>query len=266
VPGRNVGCEVLRTFTKPKENTVKKTLPIVASVVLVIFALAGCAPASGGSSGTSGGGVVAPIGGAPSRTYSADDLVKILQTAEKTIGTGTISNNAKVQADIKSAGNLKPSASLTADGGKIIPASCGTTLDNSIVTDSKGFGVGSSGVAAELNYGKGILAVFSTTHGSIASGLATTLTNSLQSLYTACSTMKIVDGAAALDMTITKVNDHTDAAQTWALNETIEVAGKKSPTTIIEALNGNIFIADTALGGTNSDAVAAVNAVVAASK
>ena len=244
---------------------MKKTLPIVASAALVIVALSGCAPASSGSSGTSGGGA-APVAGAPSRTYSADDLVKILQTAEKTIGTGKISNNATVQADIKSAGNLKPSASLTADGGKIIPASCGTTLDNSLVTDSKGFGDGSSGVAAELNYGKGILAVFSTTHGSIASGLATTLTNSLQSLYTACSTMKIVDGPAALDMTIAKLNDHTDAAQTWALDETIEVDGKKSPTTIVEALNGNLFIADTALGGTNADAIAAVNAVVAASK
>jgi len=36
--------------------------------------------------------------------------------------------------------------------------------------------------------------------------------------------------------------------------------------TVIEALNGNIFIVDTALGGTNADAVAAVNAVVAAAK
>jgi hypothetical protein len=249
---------------------VKKTLPLVASAALVAAlvgsALAGCSAGSlPGSSSNGNGNAAAPVG-TSSQTYSADDLVKILETAEKTIGTGTISNNATVQANIAKAGNLKPSAGLTADGGKIVPASCGTTLDNSIETDSQGFGVGSSGVAAELQYPKGILAVFSTTHGSLASGLATTLTTSLQQLYSACSTMQIIDGSVSLSMTMTKVNDHTDAAQTWALDEGLKGAGGESSTTVIEALDGNIFIVDTALGGTNADAVAAVNAVVAAAK
>ena len=174
--------------------------------------------------------------------------------------------NATVQANIAKAGDLKPSASLTADGGKIVPASCGTTLDNSIETDSKGFGVGSSGIAAELNYSKGIIAVFSATHGSLASGLANTLTTSLQQLFSACSTMQVIDGTATVGMTMTKVADHTDAAQTWALAEGVDVSGTKSTTTVIEALDGNIFITDTAIGGTNADAVAAVNAIVAAAK
>ena len=243
---------------------MKKTLPLLASAALIAFALAGCSSGSLPGS-TSNGNAAAPIG-TSSKTYTADDLVKILETTEKTIGTGKISDNATVQANVSAAGNLKPSAALTADGGKIVPASCGTTLDDSIQTDSKGFGVGSSGIAAELVYSKGILAVFSTTHGSLASGLASTLTTSLQQLYSACATMQIVDGPAALTMTMTKVNDHTDAAQTWALDEGLKGQGGDSTTTVIEALNGNIFIVDTALGGTNADAVAAVNAVVAAAK
>ncbi|HEY5229939.1 MAG TPA: hypothetical protein VIJ11_03470 [Galbitalea sp.] len=248
---------------------MKKTLPLVASAALVAglvsAALAGCSAGSLPGSSSNGNGNAAPVG-TSSQTYSADDLVKILETAEKTIGTGKISNNATVQANIAKAGNIKPSAALTADGGKIVPASCGTTLDNSIETDSQGFGVGSSGVAAELQYPKGILAVFSTTHGSLASGLATTLTTSLEQLYSACHTMQVIDGPAQLTMTMTKVNDHTDAAQTWALDEGLKAQGGDSTTTIIEALDGNIFIVDTALGGTNADAVAAVNAVVAAAK
>jgi hypothetical protein len=241
---------------------MKKTLPLVAVTALVALALTGCAPAASGGTGTN----PAPLAGAPTQNYSATDLVKILQTAEKTIGTGKISDNATIQANIAKAGDLRPSAALTADGGKIIPATCGTTLDNSIETDSKGFGVGSNGVGAELEYSKGILAVFSATHGSLASGLANTLTTSLQQLYSACSTMQVVDGPANITMTMTKLADHTDAAQTWALDEGTEISGNKSSTTIIEALNGNIFIVDTALGGTNADAIAAINAVVAAAK
>jgi hypothetical protein len=242
---------------------VKKTLPLVASAALVVMALAGCS--AGSLSGTASTAPQQGSGGS-TQTYSADDLVKILETAEKTIGTGKISDNATVQANIAKAGDIKPSAALTADGGKIVPASCGTTLDNSIETDSKGFGVGSSGVAAELNYSKGIVAVFSTTHGSLAGGLANTLTTSLEQLYSSCSTMQVVDGPANLTMTMTKIADHTDAAQTWALSEGIKGAGTASSTTIIEALDGNIFIVDTALGGNNADAIAAVNAVVAAAK
>jgi hypothetical protein len=241
---------------------MKKALPLVAVTALVALALTGCAPSASGGTGTN----PAPLAGASAQNYSATDLVKILQTAEKTIGTGKISDNATIQANIAKAGDLRPSAALTADGGKIIPATCGTTLDNSIETDSKGFGVGSSGVGAELNYSKGILAVFSATHGSLASGLANTLTTSLQQLYSACSTMQIVDGPANITMTMTKLPDHTDAAQTWALDEGTEISGNKSSTTVIEALDGNIFIVDTALGGTNADAIAAINAVVAAAK
>ncbi|HEX4399915.1 MAG TPA: hypothetical protein VHZ98_01150 [Galbitalea sp.] len=242
---------------------MKKSLPLIASAALVALALAGCSTGS-----ISGSASTAPQQGSGGSTqnYTADDLVKILQTAEKTIGTGTISDNATVQANIAKAGNLKPSASLTADGGKIVPASCGTTLDNSIETDSKGFGVGSSGIAAELNYSKGIVAVFSATHGSLASGLANTLTTSLQQLFSACSTMQVTDGSASIAMTMTKVADHTDAAQTWALDEGVDVSGTTSTTTVIEALDGNIFITDTAIGGTNADAIAAVNAIVAAAK
>ena len=243
--------------------TVKKSVSVVAVATLVALALAGCS--AGSTSGTASTAPQQGSGGS-TQTYTADDLVKILQTAEKTIGTGKISDNATVQANIKSAGNLKPSASLTADGGKIVPASCGTTLDNAIITDSKGFGVGSSGIAAELNYGKGILAVFSSTNGSLSSGLANTLTTSLQQLYSACSNMQIVDGSTSLDMTITKFAAHTDAAQTFAFDETITISGTSTPTPVIEALDGNIFIADTGIGGTNADAVAAINAVVAAAK
>jgi hypothetical protein len=242
---------------------VKKTLPLVASAALIVLALAGCSAGS-----ISGSASTAPQQGSGGSTqnYTADDLVKILQTAEKTIGTGKISDNATVQANIAKAGDIKPSAALTADGGKIVPASCGTTLDNSIETDSKGFGVGSNGIAAELNYSKGIVAVFSTTHGSLTSGLANTLTTSLQQLYSNCSNMQVTDGPADLTMTMTKIADHTNAAQTWALSEGIKVSGKTSATTVIEALDGNIFIVDTALGGTNADAVAAVNAIVAAAR
>jgi hypothetical protein len=241
---------------------MNKALPLVALTALVALALTGCTAAASGGTGTN----PAPLGGTSTQTYNANDLVKILQTAEKTIGTGKITGNAALQANIAKAGDLKPSAALTADGGKIVPASCGTTLDNALFTDSKGFGAGSSRIGAELNYSKGIIAIFSATHGSIAAGLANTLTTSLQDLYSACSTMQVVDGSTTLDLTISKLADHTDAAQTWALDESIKVGGTTTPTTVIEALDGNIFITDTAIGGTNADAVAAVNAIVAAAK
>ncbi|MEJ1229569.1 MAG: hypothetical protein WDM88_01315 [Galbitalea sp.] len=241
---------------------MKKSLPFIAAAALVALALAGC------SAGATGGGAGAqpPQGGSSSQNYGADDLVKILQTAEKTIGTGTISDNATILAKLKAAGPISATAGLTADGGKIVPASCGTTLDQAVTTDGKDYGVGPKGIAAELNYDKGLLTLVSVTSGSLPTGLSNKITATLQSLYSACSSAQAIDSGVTVGLTIKKLALHTNADETYGYEETISASGTSTASPEVEAISGNLLIVDVGIDGTDADAAAAVNAVLAAAK
>jgi hypothetical protein len=260
------------------KTSIRFVAPTLIAVAAVTLAISGCSagplPGAGSTTGAGAGAKSSTTsaqgggGGSSSQTYSADNLVTILTKAESTIGTGTIKNNTQLVADLKDAqsdGSL--SAGLTAGGGTIVPASCGTELDKTLDTESTGFGVGPNGIAAELNYDKGILAVISVSQGSLPSDVNDKLLTSTQQLFKDCATMTITGGATTLTMDIDKISVSTDASDTYAFSETIKATGvTASSTTIIEAVSGNLLIADTAIGGTQQDAVNAINAVIAAAK
>jgi hypothetical protein len=260
---------------------VKNSIPVAASALaasaLIALVLSGCSAGSlpgtsgaGSSSGTGSSGG-SQGGSSSSRTFSADNLATILNTAKATLkADGSVENNAKLVADLKADGGAPTSvsSSLEAGGGKIEPTACAAIMDKTVALGGDGFGLGPKGVAAELIYKQGILAVITVDGSTLPSGEENRLLSTTSAMFSTCSTMKIVGGPAALTMTISKIGVHTDADQTYAYSEAIEGTGsvKKVAYPVIEAVYGNLVILDTALGGTQQDAVNAVNAVVAAAK
>jgi hypothetical protein len=219
----------------------------------------GSGSATGGSSGSGGGAT------APGKSYNADDLVAILKKAETTLGVkGTILDNAQQQAALNKLGNTSITGEFKKEGAKITPAACATQLDNA-VPDAKKLGT-SGGVTASLSYSKGILGIISTSDGSLPKSVTTQLLSNIDNLYSNCSEMKISVSGISVAMKIKKIAVTTDADTTYAYNESLNLAGKKISTTSIEAIDGNLLISMTTVSGSQKDAVAAINAAVAAAK
>jgi hypothetical protein len=250
-----------------EEAIVKIRIALIATAGVLALALAGCS--GGGGSSTSGTATTAPKqnGSSSSKGYSADDLVAILKKAQTTLNAGgTIKDNAQLEAALAKLGNASTSitGALTKAGGKISPASCGTFLDNA-VPDAKKF-TASGGVEASLNYSKGDLGLLANPNGALPANLTSGILTDLDGMYSTCGDMTVTDGSVVVSLKVTKVAATTTADRTYAYAETIDVSGQKSTIVAIEAIYGNLFITMNGLGGTQADAEAAINAVVAAAK
>ena len=245
---------------------MKITVPLIATAAILVLALAGCSGAGGPS--TSGSATSAPKenGSSSSKTYSADDLVAILKKAEATLGvSGTIKDNATISAEVKKLGKVGTSIAdeLAKSGGTITPASCVTALNKA--SDLKAF-LSEGGAEASLSYSKGLVGVLTNTNGALPTSITGKMATDLDGLYSTCGHMKITAGSVTGTLTITKVAATTNADQTYAYSEVIDIDGHKSTTTSIEATYGNLIISDSGLSGTIPDDEAAINAIVAAAK
>ena len=247
---------------------MKITVPVIAAAAILTLALAGCS--GGGGTSTSGTATTAPKtnGSSSSKDYSADDLVALLTKAEATLKVkGTIKDDAQLKADLAKLGKDESggiATSIAKEGGKITPASCATALNN-LVPDAKNF-TSSGGVEASLTYSKGILGVLANPKGALPTSISSGILTNLDGIYSSCGNMKLTLSGISGGLSITKVAATTNADQTYAFNETIDIAGQKSVTTSVQGIYGNLYISEVGLGGTLADDEAAINAVVAAAK
>jgi hypothetical protein len=251
---------------------VKIAFPVVTAAVLLL-ALTACSTGSaptGGATSVQNSATAKPAPGsssaAPSRTYTADELAAIVKKAQSTLGVkGTILDDAQSKSLLKKLGDTSIVGQLTKEDATITPAACAADLNNAIPAAQK-LGSAGNSISASLTYSKGALGISSTTDGVLPDSVTSGLGTSFASLYSKCSTMKIAVQGQVASLKLAKIDATTDADQTFAFTETIEIAGKKITTTIVEGILGNLVIGMSALGGSEQDAVDAVNAVVAATK
>jgi hypothetical protein len=246
--------------------------------------LASTACSSGGS--TAGATPAAPKSTAAlsAKTYTAADLPTILTAAEKTLGvTGTILDDAQVQAKLKQAQGAGGVSSLLAQPGVTIsPAACGTTIKDSLSQTPP-----AGSIDSILSFGTDAVTVTAISGKKLPTSITTSGSSRLAKVLDGCSSMKISvtqsGQTISIPLTIKKVDVTTNADETTALEETLTVpcatggAGKPIQVEVVSAVAGNLFIAAQA----SSSAVAAaattpasaapspqdiINAVVAAAK
>jgi hypothetical protein len=263
----------LAAFARGKSRLMKPAPIAIATSALLLLALSGCAAgtaASPSGSATSGAGSSgAPSSStpsaAPAQTYTADDLVAILKKAQATLKAGgTILDDAQLVASFSKVSGGSISTLLSAHGAKITPASCLANLQNA-VPDGKKFAT-VDGIGAALTYSKGFLSVMTQKAGSATPSISSGVLANVDSLLASCSIMKISISGIAVTLRISKLGVTTDAERTYGFSETASVGGKTLTTTFIEAVDGSLFIEMSEVAGSPSDAVAAVNATVAAAK
>lgn len=244
-----------------------------ACVLTGALALSGCAPAvnTAGGSGSSGGsnGGSSSGGGGPTQSYTADGLVAILKKVEASQHlTGTIDDNAQVKADTSELTKGSITSSLTADGGKIVPAECGTLLDNLVKQGAQAM-IQNSWISATLEASTDIVGVGATTNASQAQDELGKIKDTMNQLSGKCSSMTIDAGAVKMSMSIKPMTFTTNASTTFGYEEDVAISGSKSvdKTLTIEAIYGNLFISDVGISNPQaSDLEANVNAVIDAAK
>jgi hypothetical protein len=244
-------------------------------VLLATLTLTGCSSAShpAASSSSASSSRTVPVQNS-SVSYTADDLVAILKTAQASLGiAGTIKDNAQLKAAIAGGGSTGANITqaLAKAGGTFAPAVCGKILDT-MTSDASNYGEGATGIAAELQTTDNILAVSTSSQSGKAKALATLLGNDLNQLESQCSklTINIKAGGKteSLVMKISKFDASTDAPQSYGFEEDITIPGAGvEKTASIEAVDGNLYISDMALANASiASLVKGVNAIVAASK
>lgn len=198
----------------------------------------------------------------------------ILKKAQASLGiAGTIKDNAQLKAAIAGGGSTRASITQTfaKEGGTFAPAACGKILD-SMTSDANDYGEGATGIGAELQTPNSILAVSTSSQPGKAKALATLLGNDLNQLESQCSKLTINIKAAgkteSLVMSISKFDANTDAPQSYGFEEDVTIPGfGVEKTASIEAVDGNLYIGDTALANASiASLVKGVNAIDAASK
>jgi hypothetical protein len=251
---------------------VKITIPIAAAAVVLALALAGCSSgglpggASGGGStsggATSGGGNVTDNG--PTNTYTASDLIAILkkvQTARNL--SGTIMTDAELRTGTKPGESL--TQTFTKEGGKFVPAACGTLLD-SLEAAGDQYLDESGWRGATLDASTDLISVATASDDAKADAIVLKTKSIMSQMISQCGSMTIDIGKTSIGFKITNATASTNGNQTFAYNEEVSLGGAaSSDTETIEAVYGNLFIGDVALSKPNvGNMEANVNAVISA--
>lgn len=256
------------------------TIAVAAAGIL----LAATACSSGGGSGTGSAASPAATKTAAAKTYTASDLPTILKTAEKKVGiSGTILDNAQVEAKLKqtqTAGGI--STLLSQPGVTLSPAACSTLIKQNLnQTPASGT------VNSLLTYGQNAVTVTAIAGKKLPSSVSTQPAEHLKKLLPTCSSMKVSvtesGQTISIPFTIKKVDVTTDADTTVALEESLTVpsasGGAGTPVTVqvISAIAGNLAITAEAASGATTAAASSpasatpspakvIDAVVAAAK
>ncbi|RKR74928.1 hypothetical protein [Frondihabitans australicus] len=256
-----------------------RSAAVIAVAAGVLVATAACSSGSGAGSGSGASGsssTPAASKAASAKTWTADELPPLLQTAAKQVGvTGTVLDNAQVQSKISSAGGANGISSLLSQSGiTISPASC-----KQIITDNLSTTPPAGTVNSMLTYGSN--AVFVTTEAgkSLPASLTTDAQKKQEQALSECGSMKLSltesGQTISIPLTIKKVDVSTDADQTYAYQETVTLpaaaGGTSTAIEIVSAISGNLVITSEAASGSTATAsavspAAIINAVIAASK
>lgn len=247
----------------------------VVAATAAALALAGCSTASSSSSSSSTS--------AAARTYRAADLPPILKKAEKSLGvSGTVLDNAKVQAEVQKLGSSNALTKLLAtSGSSISPATC-----KDMVTSALSIAPQAKTIASILTFGQDAATISSVAGKQLPASLASGAQDREQKLLSACSSMQltIAQGGQSetVQISVKKADVTTKAAHTTAIDEQIQVpssTGAATPVTVevVSAVNGNLVIsaegasttstaAKTTASGSSPTLAKVVNAIVAASR
>jgi hypothetical protein len=250
---------------------VKFTIPIAASAVILSLALAGCS--SGGLPGTAIGAGSGGSGGSggsasgPTKNYSANDLVTILQTAQKAQGlSGTVQDNTQLKKLQASGGSKSFTQEFAASGGTFSPASCGTKLDSLVALGEQLFDK-KEWIGASLNASTDILDVAATSNTAATGALFQRTKSIMANIAAQCPTMVIRDAGISIGFTIKAITATTNGDNTYGYEEDISESGTTTKTITVEASYGNLYVGDVSITDADLTKVEAnVNAVIAAAK
>lgn len=258
-----------------------RTITVVAASFGILLAATACSSGSGGT-GSASSPSASKTAAAAAKTYTASDLPPILTTAEKSLGiSGTVLDNAQVQAKLKDSSAANPLSQLLAQpGASLTPAACATELKNDLTIQYPADRIGSI-----LTYGTNAVTLASLESKTLPSSLTTDAFSKVDTLVSKCGTMKLSvtksGQTVAADLTIKKIDVTTDADKTTGISEVVSVPSPSGGTPItetvqvVDAVSGNLLIAtESATSSTASSASSAaspsaadvINAVIAAAK
>ena len=237
---------------------MKPTLAIAAALALAV-GLAGCGTTAGGTAPVD---QTAASGG---RVYEAATLETLLKETEKTLGTGTIEGDAALHKTVADTAANSPIDAITAAGAVISPTTCSaalaksTKVSSTLFTNNRGF------VGAELKYKRGAVILMTVKGKPLPSSIYATAKSRSEASVAACTPMSLTIGGQTVPVKITKLTAPTDADQTTGYLEEITIPGTTLTVVAIEATYGNLLITAESVGST-AEAVAAIDAVVAAAR
>jgi hypothetical protein len=242
----------------------RSAVAIAAALTLATAGLTGC---SGG--GSSGPGTPA-TNAAPARTFTDNDLVKILNTANTTLGAGgTVTDNGVVADHPELSTSLYDR--IKAQGGSMTPAACGP-LFNKITADLLSLGNDADAFSARLVYGSTVVGATSSTKPVDDARLDKLVQDDIDAMSTTCATMHFTFAATAAaqryTLAFSKESATTDAAFTAAYSEVTTVGATSTHTVEVVGIDGNLLVGFAGISSatTLADGVKAVNAVVGAAK
>jgi hypothetical protein len=244
---------------------VKSTLPIVAIAMAVALTLVGCSGGGGGGN-TTPPKTNNPAPPAAAKTFAESDLVKILNSANASLGAGgTVTDLGPVTSSgASSTGDVYER--IQQAGGSLTPAACGTLWDK-IESDARTLGNNSSAYAAKLAYGSSILSATSSSKPVDVSKLTSVISSDLTGLTNQCTAMQVSIKGVSAAFNYTQGNATTDAKTTYSYTESGSFGTSPVTSVAIIAVDGNLLIGFEGLSGVSlDDGVKAVNAVLAAAK
>jgi hypothetical protein len=244
----------------------RSAVAIAAALTLATVGLTGC---SGGGSGGPSGGTPA-TNAAPARTFTDNDLVKILTTANTTLSAGgTVTDNGVVADHPELSTSLYDR--IKAQGGTMSPAACGP-LFNRLTADLLSLGNDADAFSARLVYGSTVVGATSSTKPVDDARLDKLVQDDIDAMSTTCATMHFTFAASAAaqryTLAFSKENAKTDAAFTAAYSEVTTVGATITHTVEVVGIDGNLLVGFAGISSatTLADGVKAVNAVMAAAK
>jgi hypothetical protein len=249
-------------------NTVlNRSALAIAALALATVALTGCTPSgSHGTGGSTGGG--AP---APTKTYTEEDLVKILNTANTALqANGTVKDVGLLAAAQSDKTKSLPQR-VKDQGGTFTPAECGPLFDK-VTGDLLTLGSNEGAYSATLTYGTTVLSATSAAKLGSPADLDKLIASDIDELDSKCADMSFTfsnNGATApYHLTFKKQDVKTAAGLAHAYNE-VTTAGASTVHTVSGiAIDGNLMIGFAGISSatTIDDLVKAMNAVYDAAK
>ena len=252
----------------------RSAIVIAATLALAGLTLTGCTP---GTPNTSTGGGSTQNNPAPSKTYSEQDLVAILNKANTSLQANGTVKDVGLLADGQSSKTESLPDRIKDQGGTISPAECGP-LFNKVTHDLLTFGGNDGAYSATLTYGTTVVSATSSAKLGNAADLEKLIASDVDAMDSKCSDMSFTFSNAGnaghtghtgqYHLTFKKQDVKTAAGLTHAHNEVTTVGPPTIHTISGVAVAGNLVIGFAGISSTTTidDLVKAMNAVYYAAK